>query len=123
MNNITLYRFADEELLLTVTEIPPTQTLQKGYLAIKKQAKDSDSIALILKEITGTLSADGQIIDDGTDGTGQLKFLFGDQEFASIIAGVYWWGTKVKLLNNDVHVVPDLIGRVTVKDIGVENVA
>lgn len=121
--NIELYRYSDEEVEVEVTQIPSAAYMVKAWMAVKVFSNDDDDDSLILRTITGTANADGQITDDGSGGTGMLLFLFPNDSFNAILESSYSFGVKVRMQNNKVHALPLAKGNVRVINPGVSSVA
>jgi len=89
----------DYDLVRNIEGIPVDATIVEAWLTIKISELDSDTDAIIQKEITPISSAAGQITDDGsTDaGSGQVLFQLNNQETALLVAErSYFYDIQVK---------------------------
>jgi hypothetical protein len=65
----------DLDITRTVTAVPAGQTLTKAWLTFQLTPGGTDGSALLQKVIApGAVAGQGQITDDGADGTGGLLF-------------------------------------------------
>jgi hypothetical protein len=91
--NVTLKGYVigdDTEIAFQLTDWPAGVLLSKAYFTMKKSLKDSDASAIIQREITPTLTAEGKITANGASGTAEGYFLIRhqDTEWANVKAGL-----------------------------------
>lgn len=100
----------------TVTDVPDGTTLAKAIFMVKESLDDLDVDALVTKEIFPGVTADGQITDAGSDGTGLLKFLIDNDDIDALATGVlYISGVKVILSSDLAYDVDELTAPVRVR--------
>lgn len=79
----------DTQIPFKLTDWPGGITLAKAYFTIKESLDDTDVQAKVQREITGTLTNEGQITADGTTLTaeGYFQIRHEDPEWAGIVPG------------------------------------
>jgi concanavalin A-like lectin/glucanase superfamily protein len=87
--NVTLKDYVigdDTEIAFELTDWPAGVVLAKAYFTVKRSLDDADIAAVIQREITVSLSAEGQITANGSSGTATGYFLIRhqDAEWANI---------------------------------------
>lgn len=79
----------------------PDQVIAKAWLTVKLNLTDADVDAKLQLEITTTLTADGQITDDGTgDTAGEVQFVVSGTDYDDLSPDVSYW-FDIQLLLND----------------------
>lgn len=81
--NVTLKGYVigdDTEIAFQLTDWPAGVLLAKAYFTMKKSLKDADAAAIIQREITLSLTAEGQITANGSTGTAEGYFLIRHQD-------------------------------------------
>jgi hypothetical protein len=81
--NVTLKDYVigdDTEIAFQLTDWPAGVVLAKAYFTMKESLNDGDADAIIQREITISLSAEGQITANGTSGTAEGYFLIRHQD-------------------------------------------
>jgi hypothetical protein len=79
----------DTEIAFELTEWPAGVVLAKAYFTVKRSLSDADAEAVIQREVTTILSAEGQVTASGSNGTATGYFLIRhqDSEWADIKPG------------------------------------
>jgi hypothetical protein len=78
----------DLDVTRTVLNVPATQTLTKAWLTFKTKASDADP-GLLQKAITSSaVAGQGQILDTGASGTGQLLFQLSGADTLALPVGI-----------------------------------
>jgi len=96
----------DYDILRTVTEVPDSTSLDRGWISVKINRTDPDSAAIIFKEITVVeQSGIGQIIDEGSsDGTAMVLFQLTHAETLLLYEHIaYVYDIKVRTATNKIH--------------------
>jgi hypothetical protein len=70
----------DTEIAFELTDWPAGVVLSKAYFTMKKSLRDLDAAAIIQREITITLTAEGKITANGSLGTATGYFLIRHQD-------------------------------------------
>src|SRR4051812_38881605 len=68
------------EYEVCIDNVPSGQTITSARFMVKAGLYDDDSAAVISKFITISAGADGQVTDDGSAGTGKVKFIIGNDD-------------------------------------------
>lgn len=74
-------------VLLDVTALVTGKTIVSADFYVKAKLKDADASALITKNITAALTAQGLVTDVGTDTTAQVYFDMSNTETGALKAG------------------------------------
>jgi hypothetical protein len=87
-----------------VTDIPAGVVISGARLTVKNDLSVADGSALFKKSITTSLTADGQIEDDGTgSGIGKCRFSILSADTQALSADtMYWYDFQVVLDSGDI---------------------
>jgi hypothetical protein len=103
----------DVQVVRSVTGLTTAQTIDKAWLTVKSAQTAADADAALQLSITTSLTAAGQITDDGTGATtGEVTFTIASTDYTDIVPGYSYW-YDVKLLLSDGQVSTLEVGRVT----------
>jgi hypothetical protein len=80
----------DTQIPFQLTDWPAGVVLAKAYFTMKKSLKNSDASAIIQREITTVLTAEGRITASGSGGTaeGYFQIRHQDAEWANVKPGL-----------------------------------
>lgn len=78
----------DLDVIRTVTNVPATQTLVKAWLTFKSVPSSPDPGLLQKTILPGAVSGQGQITNDGANGTGSLLFQLTPADTLALPVGI-----------------------------------
>lgn len=102
-----IVRGDDRRVIINLSSTPTGHTVTKAWLTIKRKAADLDAAALIQKEITSVLSAEGEITDEISD-SGTLAMYFELLNTETGVAAIkanktYYFDCQLLLSNGKIH--------------------
>jgi hypothetical protein len=83
---LQIFKKSHKSITYSIADVPE-DGLAKVYWMVKNRLNDEDAAALVTKEVTSVLSADGQITDTGVDGTGAALIIIGVTDLDELRAG------------------------------------
>lgn len=96
----------DYDVERSVEGVPDDDTLASGWLTIKEPSAESDSDAIIQKQISTLEVAGVGVIDDtGTDGTGNILFQLTNDDTALLSPIPYVYDIQVKTAAGKIYTV------------------
>lgn len=97
MDSRQLIKASSNILCYLVRELPAGTTVVGAKWMLKARQADADGAALVSKSVTLSSSASGQVTDDGTDGTAEVRIVVQPADLASVTQTSAWCALKVNV--------------------------
>lgn len=97
MDSRQLIKSSSNILCYLVRELPLGTTVVAAKWMMKARQSDGDGAALVSKSVTLSSSASGQVTDDGTDGTAEVRIVVQPADLAAVTQTSAWCALKVNV--------------------------
>jgi hypothetical protein len=105
-SELWLYKNSSKVYRIEIPNVQPDALVTKAWFTVKTSIDDLDVDAILFKEVDTVASADGQVVNSGSDGTAIVEFVILSNDLSSALTNRTYISAVKLLLSDDLTFVP-----------------